>query len=176
MQVWNSGWVKNVTFCCELFFKTSNMLGLALISSLYAVFQISQRTQICCFAPGYRFQKDFLLSIYCIHILYLWQWTNPIPPRTETHRHKHTLRHCGKPRRINASGKQGKMNIPEAVAMSVHINTPTHTDTPQQKYCIWPINADIQPLQVHPNCTLFRVKTIYCCLKSLEAKPHFFTQ
>lgn len=58
-------------------------------------------------------------------------------------RHKRMLKHCGKARRINASEKQDKMNIPEAVAINVHINTPPHTDTLQQKV-LHPINADIR--------------------------------
>lgn len=133
--------IKKVVICCDFF-------TLCSISAFMEDRKMSWHWKSC-FAPGYIFQNNFLLSIHCIHNTYLWQCTNLyllLEPRTQTDKHRCMLNRCSKQRRINASGKQDKMNIPEAPAINVHTNTYTYTPTHklQQKYCVYPINADIR--------------------------------
>lgn len=128
-----------------------------MISSLYAAFQLSWRPEKCLDTEKVVLRLDIYFRIisFSVFIAFIMHTCGnaqtvylPLEPRTQTDTQTqvHVLKCCSKQRRINASGKQDTMNIPEAPAINVHTNTytPTHKQTHTATKCDYPINADIR--------------------------------
>ncbi len=107
-----------------------------------------------CFAPGYILPNNLLLSIHCIHNAYLWQCTNRIPPTTTKNTNRHTNTDACWSVAVNSVGSMHLENKTQWISLrlrqsmcSTHKHIHTHTKnkhTLQQKYCDYPINADIR--------------------------------